>query len=112
MEEAVRPFLMAHTKMELYEEALKRGHWLVPISSPKSVWKDPQPRFREFWEEIEHPELGRTITYPGWPIIQSETPWKPKRRTPLVGEHNEEIYIDELNFSKEELGILKGGGII
>lgn len=112
LEEAVRPFLMAYTKMELYEEALKRGHWLVPIGSPKSVWEDPQPRFREFWEEIEHPELGRTITYPGWPILQSETPWKPQRRAPLIGEHNEEIYIGELDFSKEELAILKGSGII
>jgi len=112
LEEAVRPFLMAHTKIELYEEALKRGHWLVPIGSPKSVWEDPQLRFREFWEEVEHPELGRTITYPGWPIIQSETPWKPQGRAPLIGEHNEEIYMGELGFLKEELIILKASGVI
>jgi crotonobetainyl-CoA:carnitine CoA-transferase CaiB-like acyl-CoA transferase len=112
LEEAVGPFLMAHTKMELYEEALKRNHWLVPIGSPKSVWEDPQLRYREFWEEVEHPELGRNITYPGWPIIQSETPWKPQGRAPLIGEHNEETYIGELGFSKEELSILKASGVI
>jgi crotonobetainyl-CoA:carnitine CoA-transferase CaiB-like acyl-CoA transferase len=34
------------------------------------------------------------------------------RRPPLIGEHNEEIYIRELGFSKEELVTLKMGGII
>ncbi len=110
--EAVMPFLMAHTKMELYEEAIKRGHWLVPIGSPKSVWEDPQPRFRKFWEEIEHPELERKIIYPGWPIKQSKTPWKPQRRAPRIGEHNEEVYMNELAFSRDELRVLKAAGVI
>jgi crotonobetainyl-CoA:carnitine CoA-transferase CaiB-like acyl-CoA transferase len=112
VEEAVMPFLKAHNKMELYEEALKRGHWLVPIGSPKSVWEDPQLRFRKFWKEIEHPELQRKITYPGWPIKQDKTPWKPQRRAPLIGEHNGEIYMNELGFSIDELKAFKAGGVI
>ncbi len=112
VEAAVGPFLMAHTKMELYKEALRRGHWLVPIGSPKSVWEDPQLRYREFWKEIEHPEIQRKITYPGWPIKQSETPWEPQRRAPLIGEHNEEIYLNELGFSRGELSVLKAAGVI
>ena len=77
--------------MELYEDAIIRNFWLVPIGTPKSVFEDKQLAYRKFWEKIEHPELNDTLTYPGWPIKQSETPWRLQRRAPLIGEHNEEI---------------------
>ena len=111
-DEAVDRFLMKHTMKELYEGALKRNHWLVPIGTPKSVFEDQQLAFREFWEKIEHPELGTKLTYPGWPIKQSETPWRPQRRAPLIGEHNREIYAEELGYSAEDLTLLKGVGAI
>jgi formyl-CoA transferase len=34
------------------------------------------------------------------------------RRAPLIGEHNEEVYINELGLSKEELLTLKQAGVI
>jgi crotonobetainyl-CoA:carnitine CoA-transferase CaiB-like acyl-CoA transferase len=94
-DEVVIPFLMKHTMAELYEGALKRIFWLVPIGTPKSVFEDKQLAYRKFWEKIEHPELNATLTYPGWPIKQSKTPWRVQRRAPLVGEHNEEILGNE-----------------
>jgi len=109
---AVKPFLMKHTMAELYEGALKRNHWLVPVGTPKSIFEDRQLAYRQFWQSIEHPEIGDTLTYPAWPIKQSETPWKPQRRAPLIGEHNEEIYIDELGLSKDKLTMLKSIGAI
>jgi crotonobetainyl-CoA:carnitine CoA-transferase CaiB-like acyl-CoA transferase len=108
----VKPFLMKHTMAELYEGALKRNHWLVPVGTPKSIFEDRQLAYRQFWQSIEHPELGDTLTYPAWPIKQSETPWKPQRRAPLIGEHNEEIYVDELGLSKDKLTMLKSIGAI
>ncbi|MDY6842980.1 MAG: CoA transferase, partial [Thermodesulfobacteriota bacterium] len=112
LEASVTPFLLKYTMKELYEEALKRGHWLVPIGTPKSICEDSQLAYREFWEDIDHPELGATITYPGWPIKQSETPWTLQHRAPLIGEHNKEIYEKELGFSKEEMIMLKSAGIV
>jgi crotonobetainyl-CoA:carnitine CoA-transferase CaiB-like acyl-CoA transferase len=35
-----------------------------------------------------------------------------RRRAPLIGEHNEEIYKKELGLSAEELMVLKQSGII
>ena len=110
--EAVEPFLMKYTMKELYEGALKRNHWLVPIGTPKSIFEDRQLAFRKFWEKIEHSELDAALTYPGWPIKQSETPWRPQRRAPLIGEHNKEIYVEELGLTNDELAILKGIGAI
>jgi crotonobetainyl-CoA:carnitine CoA-transferase CaiB-like acyl-CoA transferase len=71
-----------------------------------------QLRFREYWEEVEHPELETSVKYPGAFAKISEAPCAIKRRAPLIGEHNEEIYIKELGFSTEELIVLKQAKVI
>lgn len=110
--DAIVRFFMTHTMNELYEESLKRRLMLVPIGTPKSLFEDQQLVFRNFWTKIEHPELNATLTYPAWPMEQSECPWQPRRRPPRIGEHNKEIYGDELGFSLDELAVLKANNVI
>jgi crotonobetainyl-CoA:carnitine CoA-transferase CaiB-like acyl-CoA transferase len=50
--------------------------------------------------------------YPGAPFKLSNGGWKIARRAPLIGEHNEEIYVKELGFSKDELVLLKEANVI
>jgi crotonobetainyl-CoA:carnitine CoA-transferase CaiB-like acyl-CoA transferase len=104
-------FFKKHTKAELCKEALARGIVLIPASTPKDLLEDPQLKAREYWVEIDHPELDDTITYPGALYKSSEFEWE-FRRAPLVGEYNIEIYEKELGFSKENLALLKQEGII
>lgn len=105
-------FFLKHTKAELYEGALTRGVWLYPLSSMQDILDNPQLAFRDYWKKVEHEELGATITYPGPSILASETPLRELRRAPLIGEHNEDIYIKEMGLSREELVTLKQGGIL
>ena len=67
---------------------------------------------REFWQKVEHPELGTTLTYPGAFANASEAPPRISRRAPRIGEHNQEIYEQELGLSTEELKTLKQAGVI
>ena len=60
---------------------------------------------------LKYPELGTTLTYPGAFVKASETPLGIRRRAPLIGEHNEEVY-SELGIVKKELINLKQGNII
>ena len=50
--------------------------------------------------EVEHPELGRSFIYPGEAAIYNGSPWRISRRAPLIGEHNTEIFCDELGLSR------------
>jgi crotonobetainyl-CoA:carnitine CoA-transferase CaiB-like acyl-CoA transferase len=105
-------FFLTHTKLELYQEATKRGAWIFPVSTARDLLEDSQLEARGFWVKIEHPELQDSLIYPGAPVKLAEKAWKMGCRAPLIGEHNESIYTKELGFSKEELTTLKQGRII
>ncbi len=112
MEEQTISFFMTHTKAEIMTGAIKYRIMLYPISSAADLLESPQLAAREFWAELEHPELGTTITYPGAFANASETPPRISRRAPLIGEHNREIYEQELGISREELLTLGQAGVI
>ena len=61
--------------------------------------------------EIEHDELGRTITYPGSFATTSEASPLVLRRAPLIGEHNREILHEELKYSENWLDSLRKAGV-
>ena len=112
MEEILEPFFLKYTKRELAEKG-QGGHLsIMPIYDPKEVTEDPHLNARNFFVDVEHPELGDTLTYTGAPYGLSETPWRIRRRAPLIGEHNQEIYQGELGYSKEQLALLKASGAI
>ncbi|MBW1947743.1 MAG: CoA transferase, partial [Deltaproteobacteria bacterium] len=112
MEEQTVNFFMTHTKAELMAGAIKYRIMLYPISSTVDLFESPQLAARGFWTDVEHPELGTTIRYPGSWGKNSETPAVISRRAPLIGEHNQEIYEKELGISGESLQKLTQDGII
>lgn len=101
-----------HTKAELWEEAQKRGVQLYPVFTAADMLSFPQLSARRYWEEVEHPELGMTITYPGAFTKLAEGSCGIRRRAPCIGEHNEEIYISEMGMSPKDLALLAQTGAI
>ena len=61
-----------------------------------------------FWKAVDHPELGRSFIYPGEAAIYNGSPWRISRRAPLIGEHNAEIFCEELGLSRGELSAAGG----
>jgi crotonobetainyl-CoA:carnitine CoA-transferase CaiB-like acyl-CoA transferase len=101
-----------YTKTELLEGALKFNAQLYPISTTKDILENTQLKARDFWVKLEHPELDETITYPGPFAKCTGIPPKLYRRASLIGEHNIEIYADELGLSRDYLINLKQAGVI
>jgi crotonobetainyl-CoA:carnitine CoA-transferase CaiB-like acyl-CoA transferase len=73
--------------------------------------EDPQLEARDYWKEVEYPELKDTLVYPGALYKSTEICWQ-TRPAPLIGEHNDEIYEKELGLSGKSLTILKHTGVI
>ncbi len=114
IEEPTIKYFKAHTKAELNEKAEKNGFMLYPVSDTKDLIDNKQLISRSFWEKVEHPELNSSLIYPGPFAKTSEAELMPRifRRAPLVGEHNAEIYGDELGIAPKRLTRLKEDGII
>jgi crotonobetainyl-CoA:carnitine CoA-transferase CaiB-like acyl-CoA transferase len=109
---SVTEFFKLHTKKELLEIGVKEHMFVFPCGSAKDALENSQLAARDYWVQVEHPELNDTITYPGPFIKLSEHPISLRRRAPLLGEHNEDIFINELNISREALLTLKQAGVI
>ncbi len=105
-------FTTTKTKAELLQGALDRGLIMAPIAKIDEVVSSPQLAARHYWCEVEHPELGEKFRYPGPFVKFSETPLTYRRRPPLIGEHNREVYVGELGMSEEEFAGLQRRGII
>jgi crotonobetainyl-CoA:carnitine CoA-transferase CaiB-like acyl-CoA transferase len=112
LEKRFASFFMTKTKRELFSAALKEGYLIGSVNSIRDVVEDPHLRERGFWQEVEHPELRQTIRYPGAPYKSVESPYRIRKRAPLIGEHNFDIFQQELGFSDEKMADLKNRGVI
>jgi len=110
--EVTDAFTKAHDKRWVCEEGQKRGIIAIPCNNAKDVVEDPQLVSRNFFVDVEHPELNDTLKYPGAPYRFAETPWRIRRRAPLMGEHNAEIYGKGLGLTEKQMALLKEQGVI
>ncbi len=81
------------------------------IYAPEEALEDPHLKARGFPVPVEHPELGRTITYPGAPYKFEKSPWRISRRAPTLGEHNDEV-LGELGLTAGEHATLRTNGVV
>jgi crotonobetainyl-CoA:carnitine CoA-transferase CaiB-like acyl-CoA transferase len=112
IETPIAQLFLRHTKTELYEEAQKRGIMLCPVSTTKDIFENHQLKARDYWIKLDHEELSTNIDYPGPFAKLSKTPVSLKKRAPLIGEHNSDIYEEELGLSRSELCLLHQSGVI
>jgi benzylsuccinate CoA-transferase BbsE subunit/naphthyl-2-methylsuccinate CoA transferase subunit len=109
---AIAGFFLKHTKAELFEGCVKRNIRLYPSLTPEETLNFEQLKVRGFWPKVAHPELGDSLTYPG-DFIKSTLKYdKIRKRPPLIGEHNKDVFQRELGFSDDDLISLKNAGII
>ena len=112
IEGPTQEFFNVKTKAELLEGAVKHRIMLYPVNNTADILSNPQLQSRDFWQQVEHPELGTSLPYPGSFAFTSEARPSISRRAPLIGEHNAEIYEDEMGIPKERLIMLKQSGAI
>ena len=112
--EPLGDFFKGHTRAELVQGSLDRRILLFPVATPSALEDHPQLEARGYFKELEHPELGATVQYPG-AFVKSgdgEDIAGIYRRPPLIGEHNTVIFQGELGITGSELESLKRSGVI
>ena len=95
---------------ELYESA---GAERVPVAfvhSMSDLLASEQLRDRGYFQRVEHPVAGEQ-TYAGAPFRMADVEWQ-AGRAPLLGEHNDEFYCEELGLSHEALVRLRAAAVV
>ena len=111
LDESISNWMAEHT----CEEALQRFEEceaaLAPFYNIEDIMNDLHFREREAIVEIPDPDFGK-LKMPNIPPRLSKTPGKIRCSAPALGEHNYQIFIQELGLTEQELAELKGDGVI
>lgn len=106
-------FCATMKKWTLYEEGQRQRIMIGIVSTPEDLVKSPQLIARHWLQDVEHDHLGgATVRYAGPPYRLTETPWAIRRRPPLPGEHNLDVFVDELGLPANELDGLREQHVI
>jgi crotonobetainyl-CoA:carnitine CoA-transferase CaiB-like acyl-CoA transferase len=113
VEPPVARFFGALSRGELSQGSLERRILLFPVNTPADIFADPNMEARSQVTLFDHPDIDMPVTYLG-PFIQDQhgSRVSMRRPAPRVGEHNREVYVDELGISPQDLVALRGAGVV
>ena len=107
---AIEDWTKTKNKFEVMEICNPLNIPVGPILSMKEIAEEPSLRETGTIVEVDHPERGKYLTV-GCPIKLSDSPVEVER-SPLLGEHTDEILSSVLGYSETEVGELRGEGAI
>jgi formyl-CoA transferase len=106
----IEQFTMTMTKFEAMDLLNKHDIPCGPILSMKEIAEEQSLRATGTVVEVDHPTRGKYLTV-GNPIKLSDSP-ADVRRSPLLGEHTDEILKDVLGFKAAEIAEIKNSGAL
>lgn len=107
----VARFFMNKSKAELLEAATTRNISICPLFSMEDILNDANLAAREFWTQVEYPELEASIPYPRSYVRSSVNSTETRARAPGIGQHNVEVYA-ALGLTAKDMAALQARGVI
>ena len=108
--DTVEQWTMTKTKFEVMETCNAHDIPVGPILSMKEIAEDRSLRATGTVVEVDHPTRGPYLTV-GNPIKLSDS-IADVRRSPLLGEHTDEILRDVLGYADKEIAEIRSSGAI
>ena len=101
---------MTLSKFDVMEKCNAVDIPVGPILSMKEIAEDESLRKTGTVVEVDHPTRGKYLTV-GNPIKMSDSISEVKR-SPLLGEHTDEVLTKVLGFDKKTIAEIKGSGAL
>ena len=108
--EAIEAWTMTKTKFEVLEICNPLNIPVGPILSMKELAEEPSLKETGTIVEVDHPERGKYLTV-GNPVKLSDSPSEVVR-SPLLGEHTDEILKEVVGLSDEDIAAAREDGAI
>jgi len=104
----INKFAEKHTKRELMAILNPLDVPCGPIMSTQDLATDEHVRGRDMWVELDHPQRGTWYNV-GMPIKLSDSPARIER-SPLLGEHTDEVLKEVLGYDETKIAGLRRAG--
>jgi CoA:oxalate CoA-transferase len=111
LDELLSPWLMSHTRAEIFSHCKEKHVPFMPVRNMDEVVNCEHLNKREYFDTIKCTGTDG-FKCPGAPVRFSQTPWELNDTAPNLSEHNHEVFCTNLGYSKEKLLQLKRTGII
>lgn len=100
------------TMAEMFKSASEQYRMLFGIvQTPADLADCPQLDARGFYQEVDHPVIGKLrVPFRLWNM--TPTPATYARPSPMLGQHNPEVYGDLLGHADDDLRRLRDSGVI
>ena len=108
--DAIEAWTMTRTKFEVMETCNPLDIPVGPILSMKELAEEPSLRETGTIVECDHPERGPYLSV-GCPVKLSDNDVTVSR-SPLLGEHTDEVLSSVLGYSDEEISALRDSGAV
>ena len=108
--DTIEQWTMTKTKFEVMDICNAVDIPVGPILSMKEIAEEPSLRKTGTVVEVDHPTRGKYLTV-GNPVKMSDSVTEVKR-SPLLGEHTDEILRKELGYTEQEIAEIKASGAI
>jgi len=105
-------WLASRTRAQAVAAAQEMRIPMTEVRAPREVLADQEGhlRARGFFATVEHPHAG-ALRMPGPPLRIDGQRWR-VARAPLLGEHNVDVYCDELGLAPRDLARLRAAGVV
>ena len=111
LDEIIQSWIGERTADEVLDAFAEAEGAIAPVYSIADIFKDPHYAARETITTVEHPKLG-PLKMPNVIPKMGATPGRIKHPGAELGEHNNEIFCDELGVPKTELAELQERGVL
>lgn len=115
IEELIEAWTRIHTRAEITEWGQANHHPWGPVSTAAELLGFEQHWERGFYSipsDGSNPTEGQKLVYPGAPYKMSENGWRLNSLSPEIGQHNWQVFCEELGLTAEELQALIKTGVV
>ena len=111
LDSLLSPWLMSHTRQEIFSRCREKHVPFTPVRNMDEVVNCDHLNDRQYFETIQFPDAD-PFKCPGSPLRFSESGWDLNQRAPSLAEHNYRVYCEHLGYSKDRMEQLEKMGVV
>jgi crotonobetainyl-CoA:carnitine CoA-transferase CaiB-like acyl-CoA transferase len=111
LDDLLSPWLLSHTRQEIFNRCREKHVPFTPVRNMDEVLNCEHLNNRRYFETIQCAEAD-SLKCPGPPVRFSESKWNLNQTAPSLSEHNQQVYVDQLGYSKDRVTQLEKMGVI